>query len=54
MATNYENKFIKDYQKLLEKYDKKSQEYELLKYEYQLLTSKLKQKKINMETKYKQ
>ena len=42
MTTNYENKFIKDYQKLLEKYDKKSQEYELLKYEYQLLDSKLK------------
>ena len=44
MATNYENRFIKDYQELLEKYDKKSQEYELLKYEYQLLNSKLKTK----------
>ena len=37
MATNYQNFFERDYQKLLEKYDKKSEEYRQLKYEYQLL-----------------
>ena len=42
MATNYQNSFEKDYQKLLEKYDMKSMEYKQLKYEYQLLNKKLK------------
>ena len=41
MATNYQNIFEKDYQKLLEKYDKKSQEYKQLKYEHILLQRKL-------------
>ena len=40
MASNYENFFNKDYQKLLEKYDKQSEKYKQLKYEYQLLQSK--------------
>lgn len=42
MATNYQNIYEKDYQKLLEKYDAKSESYKQLKYEYQLLDNKLK------------
>lgn len=51
MASNYENFFNKDYQKLLEKYDKQSEEYKQLKYEYQLLQSKYntKEKQLNVK-----
>lgn len=37
MASNYQNFFEKDYQKLLETYDIKSEKYKQLKYEHQLL-----------------
>ena len=51
MATNYQNFFEKDYQKLLEKYDKKSEEYKQLKYEYQLLQAKYDTKEKQLEVK---
>ena len=53
MATNYQNFFEKDYQKLLNKYDKKSEEYKQLKYEYQLLQLKYntKEKQLNVKIK---
>lgn len=49
MATNYNNFFEKDYQKLLEKYDKTSEENKQLKYEYQLLDKKLKTRDKQLE-----
>lgn len=51
MATNYQNFFEKDYQKVLEKYNKKSEEYKQLKYEYQLLQARYntKEKQLNVK-----
>lgn len=50
MASNYQNFFEKDYQKLLEKYDQKSEQYKQLKYEHQLLQAKYntKEKQLNI------
>ena len=53
MATNYEKKFEKDYQKLTEKYDKKNEDYKLLKYEYQLLEKKYNKANNDFESKAK-